>query len=143
MSNFMAPQRPCTEEEVIALERLFSSRCGSAKLMSADGGIIDIPEPLYHLLKDIVEALSKGQSVSVIPHNREMTTQEAADCLNVSRPYFIKLLEKGEIPHVKVGKSRRVTFTDLMQYKERRDSSRRQSLDEMSAFLQERGFYDE
>lgn len=57
-----------------------------------------------------------------------MTTQQAADFLNVSRPYLIKLLEQGEIPYIKVGSHQRIPFTDLMKYKEQRDMKRSQLL---------------
>jgi excisionase family DNA binding protein len=72
-----------------------------------------------------------------------MTTQEAADILNVSRPYLIKLLEQGEIQYIKVGSHRRVNLLDLMKYKEERDKKRHKGIKELSQFLQEEGFYNE
>jgi excisionase family DNA binding protein len=71
-----------------------------------------------------------------------MTTQQAADFLNVSRPYLIKLLEQGEIPYIKVGSHRRIRFEDLMEYKQQRNSKRREGLKELTEFLQDEGFYD-
>lgn len=72
-----------------------------------------------------------------------MTTQQAADFLNVSRPYLIKLLEQGEVPHIKVGSHRRIRFQDIATYKQQRDTKRRQHLNELTGFLQDEGFYNQ
>ena len=76
-------------------------------------------------------------------HDREITTQEAADILNVLQPFLVKLLENGEIPHIKVGSHRRILFQDVMIYKEQRKVKRRQGLKELTQFLQDEGFYEE
>lgn len=125
------------------IAHMLTSLKGGAKLVGANGEQIDIPESLYQVLSHVVHALVKGQVISVIPQNCEMTTQQAADFLNVSRPYLIKLLEQGEIPYIKVGSHRRIPFPDLMKYKEQRDSKRRQALQELTEFLQDEGFYDD
>ncbi|WP_017318182.1 helix-turn-helix domain-containing protein [Mastigocladopsis repens] len=125
------------------LERILQSEGSKVKLLGANGEQIDIPESLHQVLHHVVQAFVKGRIISIIPENCEMTTQQAADFLNVSRPYLIKLLEQGEIPHIKVGTHRRVPFQDLMKYKEQRDMKRRQALQELTQFLQDEGFYDE
>ncbi|MCL1471990.1 helix-turn-helix domain-containing protein [Argonema antarcticum] len=76
-------------------------------------------------------------------HNCQLTTQEAANILNVSRPFIIKLLEAGEIPYVKVGSHPQVIFQDLMKYKEQRRMNRKKGLQELTQFLQDEGFYEE
>ena len=81
--------------------------------------------------------------MSLVPLKQELTTQEAANLLNVSRPFLIKLLEQGEIPYIKVGSHRRIRFEDLMAYRQQRDLKRRQSLKELTQFSQHEGFYDE
>lgn len=78
-----------------------------------------------------------------MPTNKELTTQEAADLLNVSRPYLIKLLEAGELAFTKVGTHRRIRFSDLMSYKEERDNSRKQGLAELAKLSQELDLYEE
>ncbi|MBD2773031.1 helix-turn-helix domain-containing protein [Iningainema tapete] len=112
---------------------------GGAKLVGANGEQVDIPESLYQVLHHVVHALVKGQVISVIPQNCEMTTQQAADFLNVSRPYLIKLLEQGEIPYIKVGSHRRIPFADLMKYKEQRDVKRSQFLQQLISMSEEAG----
>jgi len=117
------------------LERILQTEGSKVKLLGANGEQIDIPESLHQVLHHVV--------ISIIPENCEMTTQQAADFLNVSRPYLIKLLEQGEIPHIKLGTHRRVPFQDLMKYKEQRDSKRRQAVQELIEMSQEAGLYED
>lgn len=77
-----------------------------------------------------------------ILHNRELTTQQAADILNVSRLFIVKLLDEGSIPYIKVDSHRRIRFKDLIIYREQRKVMRRQGLKDLSQFLQEEGFYE-
>lgn len=81
-------------------------------------------------------------SFTISPATSELTTQQAANALNVSRPYLIKLLEKGDIPHVMVGTHRRIRREDLEQYKAKRDAQRRQSLSELTEIMEEEGLFD-
>lgn len=120
-----------------------SSQGSQARLVGANGEETRIAEAVYQVLRQVVQAMESGQAISIVPHDQEMTTQQAADFLNVSRPYLIKLLEQGEIPYIKVGTHRRVRSQDLMTYKQQRDIKRREGLKEMSQFLQNEGFYDE
>jgi len=87
--------------------------------------------------------MASGQAISLVLHNRELTTQEAADILNVSRPFLVKLLEKGEIPYIKVGSHRRILFQHLMTYKQQRKVQRRQLLDQLIEMTEEAGLYEE
>lgn len=116
---------------------------GVAKLVSPSGEALDLPPSVYDVLMSIIDEVAKGNSVRVMSVDAELTTQQAADLLNVSRPFLVKLLESGEIQHRKVGTHRRIRFEDLYVYKEQRDEERRNLLDDITRESQELGLYDE
>lgn len=86
---------------------------------------------LAKLMLQILGHLRKGEGVTFVPISKRMTTQQAADILNVSRPYFVKLLEAGVMAHEKIGRHRRVLAKDLFEYKRKRDEERAAALDEL------------
>lgn len=112
------------------------------KLVGPGGEEIELPQSLFIMLRQIVHYLLNGRAVTIVPLNKELTTQEAADILNVSRPYLVKLLEQGDIPFVRTGTHRRIQFIDLMNYKKYRDEKRRKGLAELTRLSQEMGLYD-
>ncbi len=100
-----------------------------------------IPSAAMRILADVLARMADGQSVTVIPLHSELSTQQAADILNVSRPYFIKLLEEGKMPFRKVGEQRRVRYQDLLSYMEVYQHAASAALEEMTSDAQRIGLY--
>ncbi|NUS01184.1 MAG: excisionase family DNA-binding protein [Nonomuraea sp.] len=98
-----------------------------------------LPREAVSLLAFVLAQAAEGRGVTVIPSHAELTTQQAADVLNVSRPYLIKLLEAGEIRFRLIGKHRRVTYEDLQDYRRRDDAKRRSAADQLAELGQELG----
>ncbi|HKF46871.1 MAG TPA: excisionase family DNA-binding protein [Terracidiphilus sp.] len=108
-------------------------------LDSAKGETLRIPAPAAKMLVRILEEMARGNAVTLIPVHAELTTQEAADMLNISRPSLIQLLDDGKIEFRKVGTHRRVRFESLMAHKRKADAERRAVLAELAAYDQEIG----
>ena len=98
---------------------------------------IELPAGAVALLMDILEAMAAGRGITLIPENAELTTVQAAELLNVSRPYLIRLLEDGTIPYRLVGTHRRIRMEDVMNYKQRIDAEREQILDDLATEAQQ------
>lgn len=98
---------------------------------------VELPTSALRLLVDILAELADGNAVKVVPIHAELTTQEAADLLNVSRPHLVKLLETRALPHHKTGKHRRVRFADLMIYKVAQDRASEGAMAELTQQAQE------
>jgi excisionase family DNA binding protein len=114
-----------------------------SKLVGADGTEFPISEATFTVLQQILPTLEQGQStITIAPATAELTTQQAADALNVSRPYLIKLLTEGAIPHVMVGTHRRIRSQDLAAYQVQRNAQRRRSLNELTQLMEEEGLFD-
>ncbi len=112
------------------------------KILGPDGEEVVLPTSVVTVLRQLVRYLAHDKAVTVVPVDKALTTQEAADILNVSRPYLIRLLEGGMIPFTKIGSHRRVQIEDVMAYKQRRDAERTQALDHLAALNQEMDLYD-
>lgn len=93
---------------------------------------IHVPVSALHSLVKVLTEVAAGNTVSVVPNQAELTTQQAADLLNVSRPYLVGLLERGEMPFHKVGAHRRVRYRDLLTYQTQIDAERRKALAELA-----------
>ena len=98
---------------------------------------IELPAGAVALLMEILEAMAAGRGVTLIPENAELTTVQAAEVLNVSRPFLIKLVDENKIPCRKVGKHRRLRMEDVMNYKMAIDREREAVLDQLAAEAQE------
>ncbi|HSH58977.1 MAG TPA: excisionase family DNA-binding protein [Acidimicrobiales bacterium] len=105
----------------------------AARLESAEGVPVELPGSVREVLVRVVRELAEGNAVTVLPVHAELTTQEAADLLNVSRPYLIGLLDDQVLPCTRTaGNHRRLRLADVLAYKRSRDAERRAALDEMS-----------
>ena len=133
---------PTAEEVAIARE---SGRAPSAFLQTraetrqveilGDMGAshpVRVPVSALRLLVDVLTEIGEGNAVSIIPIHAELATQDAADVLNVSRPFLVQLLERGEIPFHKIGTHRRVRCQDVIAYKGRIDAERSKALDALA-----------
>lgn len=132
-------EQPALSRIDILLEREAE---GTAFLVDPTGESIELPKTLYQILRQVVHHLTHEEAVSIVPVGKELTTQQAADLLNVSRPYLIQLLEHDEIPYRRVGTHRRIQFGDLMAYKHQRDQERRSGLRQLTRMSQQLGLYE-
>jgi excisionase family DNA binding protein len=98
---------------------------------------IELPAGAVKLLQAILEDMASGRAVTIVPQNAELTTQQAADFLNVSRPFLVQLLEQKRLPFRLVGTHRRVRFEDILRFKENIDAERRKVLDQLAAEAQD------
>ena len=143
-----ALHRPTEEEQKEAklahatlegASKYISKEKGSHKVeLSVDESVkVTVPESALEFLLKFLHSLSKGEAVSILPLGSEMSTQQAADILNVSRPHLVKLLEDDKIPYHKVGSHRRIKAEDLIEYKAKRDEEREGLLDELASQAQD------
>jgi excisionase family DNA binding protein len=142
----LAPALPSEAEAILAKEtsRVLASHMGAVEPLQFRIGpgpeeTVRVPASAVRMLVRILEEMAKGNAVTLIPVHAELTTQEAADMLNVSRPSLIQLLNEGKIDHRKVGTHRRVRFEALMKFKRQADADRKAALAELAAYDQELG----
>lgn len=105
---------------------------GQAMLVGPDGKQVPIPAELFQVLEEAANVLALGDGISILPYSAKLTTQEAADFLGMSRPTFVKILQSGAIPFEMVGRHRRVTLRDVVDYQGRAQSERRAALAELA-----------
>jgi excisionase family DNA binding protein len=144
----LAVALPSEAEAAVAKEtsRLLATRLKKGAAMQlgildagASQGTATLPAPAVRLLLRILEEMARGNAVTVIPVHAELTTQDAADMLNISRPSLIQLLDEKKIEYRRVGTHRRVRLEALMRYKRHADEERRAALDELAAYDQKLG----
>lgn len=140
---------PKERSEVDALRRILDAaalvvpaapRC---ELRGPMGETIPLPASVFYLLKQVVDVMAQGDAITIVPVGRELTTQQAADVLNVSRQYLVRLLDDRRIPFRRTGKHRRLKIEDVLAFKADRDRERKAVLDELAGMSQEFGGYEE
>jgi excisionase family DNA binding protein len=123
--TILPPETPLDD-----LARMLSG-IGQAELVAPSGERLAIPPELFEVLRTVVAAMAEGQAVTLAPLHQALTTQEAADLLNISRPTLIKLLDRGEMPYHRPGRHRRILLRDVLAFQARRRHERRTALDEL------------
>lgn len=122
------------------LEAVLKAGAGTRQVDFRDGSgrvqTVRMPASALQLLQDVLDQIEKGCAVSIVPTHTELTTQEAAQMLGVSRPFFVQMLERGDIPFHKIGTHRRVRYRDVVDYKKRLDAQRHQALEELATQAQ-------
>jgi excisionase family DNA binding protein len=111
-------------------------------LSAPDEAATEIPESLYRTLKDAVKILLDGSAVAISPLHRRLSTTEAAEILGVSRQFLTRLIDRGTIPCERTGRHRRLTLSNVLEYKRQRDERSRAALAEITADAAEMGAYD-
>lgn len=139
-----ADESRLAREALVQIRRLLNDHPREAEPvhLTLEGGqqTVTVPHVVLDLLVNVLANLAAGQGVALVPAHAELTTQQAADLLNVSRPYLIKLLDEDKIDYRTVGTHRRIMASSLMDYKARDDAKRRKAASELAAMTRELGF---
>jgi excisionase family DNA binding protein len=128
---------PSEQDELVELGEQLARMAGQqgrsvARLVGPDGIEAQIPASAFAALQTAVRDMAQGLTITLIPHDKHLTTREAADILNVSRPFLVKLLDRGDIPYDRVGTHRRMRIEDVQAYRELRAARRREKLRELT-----------
>lgn len=130
------------EDREVASEALAALRRRPRRFTLPDGTTVRLPKVAVDGLIEMLDAVAHGEDATVVRTPREVTTQQAATVLNVSRPTVVKLIDEGTVPARKVGSHRRILLTDLLAYRDKVVAERRAALDEMTREAEELGLYD-
>ncbi|QTX05391.1 helix-turn-helix domain-containing protein [Agromyces archimandritae] len=135
---------PSDLSEMLELGRFLEHHTAPALLLGPDGEQIPLPMVAYDVLRQVVSAMERGEAVSVEPIDRQLTTQQAATLLGISRSTLIRLLDEHELPFERFGESRhrRLRLHDVLAYRDRKRTDRRSRLDELTRQAEEDGLYD-
>lgn len=141
LTDLTAPNEKVASDAEQALKLLRPLLKGGRKILPTlsvrpEGDRVAVPQVAFDLLMRVLAELANGNAVTIVPINAELTTQQAADLLNVSRPYLVDLLTQGKLPFRMVGTRRRIKFSDLVDYKKRDEAAAKAVLDELAAEAQ-------
>lgn len=140
LNQVTATDERAAKEAMTALAGLRSSVGKKTKpekvTLQADSEKVTIPREAFNLFVRILAEMANGNSITIVPIHAELTTQQAADLLNVSRPFLIGLLDAAKIPFRMVGTRRRIRFADLLEYQRKEEAEAKDMLDELAAEAQ-------
>lgn len=131
-----------TNEERDRVREALSRAGGRPRITTEDGTVIDLPAPVTEALAEVLEAAADGERPLVLRSPDNLTTEQAAAILNVSRPTVVRWIEAGKLPARMVGTHRRLTLGDVLAFRDQSTKRRRQALDEMTRQAEELGLYD-
>lgn len=112
------------------------------RITTEDGTVLDLPDPVVQALAEILEAAADGEQALVLRSPEDLTTEQAAALLGVSRPTVVRLVESGKIPARMVGTHRRLSLGDVLAYREASTKRRAEALDNMTREAEELALYD-
>jgi excisionase family DNA binding protein len=115
----------------------------SLKLIGAGGKEIALPDSILRLVYEAMVSAASGKRLRLVEEDEEVSPEKAAEFLQVSRPYLVRILDNGEIPFHYVGTHRRITMSDLIEYKRKRKIKSKEALQRMTELSEEMGLYDE
>ncbi|MGB9195529.1 MAG: helix-turn-helix domain-containing protein [Terriglobales bacterium] len=139
----MTPALPLSVRDQHDIDEIYRRlQKASAKLVGPDGKAQVLPNNVYSFLCQLLADLTSGSSVTILQSNALLTTMEASKMLGMSRQFLVNLLEKGEIPFIKVGTHRRTYARDILAYKAKRDAARRKVIDDLARAEYDEGIYD-
>lgn len=146
ISEVKIPSSRSAREAREVLNVLASSRrkpnFGRVRIRAESGDsevAVAVPREAFEMFLEILSQMAEGNTVTIMPVHAELTTQQAADLLNVSRPHVVKLLEQGKLEHRLVGTHRRIRAVDLIEFKRKNDAERESALEELAAEAQKHG----
>lgn len=134
---------PSERDNIVELRKWIQgneSRLGL--VLEGDEGVRELPLEVALLFERVIEVMARGEGVSVVNVPNELTTQQAADMLNVSRQYLARLLDENKIPSRRIGTHRRVQAADILTFKRKRDAERRKALRKLTQLTEELGGYE-
>ena len=136
---------PADMEAMLDLSRFLEHVSEPAALLGPDGQTVPLPMEAHKALVKVVASMRAGKAITIAPRDRQLTTQEAANFLGISRPTLVKLLDQGEISFERPasGRHRRVRLDDVLDYRRRKRASRRATLDELTEQVAEAELYDQ
>lgn len=131
-----------TAEERHRARKMLRALDSHQRITTEDGTVIDLPRPVAEALAEILEAAADGEQALVLRSPDDLTTEQAAAVLGVSRPTVVRLVDSGKLPARRVGTHRRLALRDVLTYREESAQRRREALDQMAREAEELGLYD-
>jgi excisionase family DNA binding protein len=143
--SILSPEmlRLAKENTEILKQYLRDHDTASLKLIEAGGKEIALPDSILQLVYEALASVASGKRLRLVEEDEEVSPEKAADFLQVSRPYLVRLLDNSEIPFHYVGTHRRITMSDLIEYKRKRKIKSKDALQRMTELSEEMGLYDE